>query len=57
MSDNEKLTKSELLEKLKQCAQSDDTEEAHSEADALIISYIDDEEIATAYTAVEKWYA
>ncbi len=34
-----------------------DPELAHGEADDLLVELIDDEEIAAAYEAVEKWYA
>lgn len=55
-----KLTKAQLLKKLKKlekCAQSYDTEAVHCDADSLLIQYIDDEEIATAYGRIDKWYA
>ena len=34
-----------------------DPEAAHGEADDLLLELIDDEEIANAYNAIEKWYA
>lgn len=51
------MTKDELIAALHLCAQNSDTEMAHSEADALLLSYICDADIRTAYNAVEKWYA
>jgi hypothetical protein len=53
----QKLTKARLLKKLEKCAKSYDTEAAHCDADALLVEYIDDEEIAEAYSKVDKWYA
>lgn len=52
-----KLTKAQLLKKLEKCAKSYDTESAHCDADALLIEFIDDEEIAEAYNKIDKWYA
>jgi hypothetical protein len=53
------MTKEELLEKLEQCAELDkrDPEAAHSDADELLIDYIDDPEIKEAYESFGKWYA
>ncbi len=51
------MTKEELLERLKQSANSDDTEGAHSDADDDLIAYINDEDITKAYNEVPKWYA
>lgn len=34
-----------------------DPEEAHCEADSLLLDLINDQEISDAYDAVEKWYA
>lgn len=50
-------TRDEILKKLKQLADCDDTEEAHVDADDLLLDYIADEEITAAYKAVPKWYA
>lgn len=52
-----KLSKVQLLKKLEKCAKSYDTEAAHCDADALLVEYIDDEEIAEAYNKIDKWYA
>jgi len=51
------MTKRELIRKLIECAQNHDTEEAHADADDALLEFIDDDEIATAYREVEKWYA
>lgn len=51
------MSKEELLKKLSDCAESDDTEAAHGDADDALIAYINDAEIATAYGMVHKWYA
>jgi hypothetical protein len=50
------LSKQELLEKLAQCAKGSDVELAHCEADLLLLTYINDDEIEAAYKKVEKWY-
>ena len=52
-----KLTKARLLKKLERCRTSHDVESAHCDADALLVEYIDDKEIAEAYFKIEKWYA
>jgi len=52
-----KLTKAELLEKLKKCALLSDTEKGHQEADQLLVAYINDRDITIAYNKIEKWYA
>jgi len=51
------MTKQELIEKLQECAKSNDTEHAHISADALLLSYIRDPEVTAAYDAIFKWYA
>lgn len=51
------MTKEELLATLAECAEWGDTEIAHSTADAALMEYINDPEIAAAYEAVPKWYA
>ena len=51
------MTKAELLEALRKCAQDSDTEGAHAEADGLLLEYINDSEITEAYNAIEKWFA
>lgn len=52
-----KLSKAQLIKKLEKCAKSYDTESAYCDADSLLLEYIDDEEIAEAYSKVDKWYA
>ena len=51
------MTKEELITKLKQCELNGDTEAAHSDADDLLIKYINDVDIQDAYEQVDKWYA
>lgn len=51
-----RLTKEELIEKLK-VLESRDPEDAHREADRLLIEYINDEDIEQAFFEVPKWYA
>lgn len=52
-----KLTKDELLERLRECAQDSDREAAHGAADEALLDYIDDFEITDTYNEVDKWYA
>lgn len=49
--------KAELIRKLNELMGWDDQETAHSQADHLLVEYINDEEIADAYHAIPKWYA
>jgi hypothetical protein len=49
--------RAKLLEVLRKCAENGDYEEAHADADDALIEYIGDEEIATTYAEVGKWYA
>lgn len=49
------MTKAELLRRLADLASSMDAEAAHAEADHLLLDYINDIEIATAYEAVPQW--
>jgi hypothetical protein len=51
------MSKEELIQKLNECADDFDTEVAHSNADSLLIEFINDEEIEVAYNNVHKWYA
>jgi len=52
-----KISRAELLEKLKELSQLKDTELAHSEADELILSYVNDPEIEKAFEEVPSWLA
>lgn len=51
------MTKEELISSLKKLAELDDTERAHSDADELLLKYINDADIENAYNNIEKWYA
>lgn len=51
------FTKQELLEALKDCAENDDGELAHSDADEYLLRFINDEGITKAFEAVKKFYA
>lgn len=51
------MTKEELIGKLELLAENNDSEAAHERADRLLIQYIDDDEIESAYEAIEKYYA
>lgn len=54
---DKQITKEELIKKLKELAKDDDYEMAHVKADALLLLYLNDEEIEEAYDSVGKWYA
>ena len=49
--------RTEVLTALRELADSEEPEIAHSEADDLLLWLIDDAEIAAAFDAVPKWYA
>jgi hypothetical protein len=51
------MTKKELIKELKKLQSNEDTEEAHVEADHLLIKYIKDADIGKEYRAIKKWYA
>lgn len=51
------MTKEVLLDKLRELASSSDLESAHSDADDLLIDFINDSEIRKAYDKIDKWYA
>ncbi|HYE58042.1 MAG TPA: hypothetical protein VD948_06035 [Rhodothermales bacterium] len=51
------MRRAELLRQLRALAEVGDPEYAHSEADKLLVAYVNDAEIEAAYNAVEKWYA
>ena len=53
----DRLTRDELLDKLRECADNSDFEMAHGDADDALIAYIADDEIAEAFESVGKWYA
>jgi hypothetical protein len=51
------MKKEELLIKLKELLQNNDTEKVHVIADKLLLEYINDTEIEEAYGNIHKWYA
>ena len=51
------MTKEELLKRLGECRRNGDTESAHADADKALIAYINDNDVATAFGLVDKWYA
>ena len=51
------MTRTKLLVLLRRLSKSDDPEEAHVNADDALIAFINDAEIADAYSAIAKWYA
>ena len=52
-----KLSKADLVVRLRELAKAGDREAAHGQADAALVEFIGDPEIAEAYEAIEKWYA
>lgn len=50
------MTRDELLIELRKI-DPESSEEGHMEADALLVVFINDPEIAEAYGAIGKWYA
>lgn len=51
------MSKKDLIKQLQEVKDFGDTENAHIEADDLIIEYINDPEIKKAYEEIDKWYA
>jgi hypothetical protein len=51
------MTKEELITKLKTLSNNLDIEDAHIEADELLLEYINDEDITSVSNDIEKWYA
>lgn len=50
------MTREALIDKLKSCV-TGDLEADHVAADSALIEFINDPEIAEAYTAIDKWCA
>lgn len=50
------MSRNELMAKLRELV-GGECEESHAKADALLLEYIDDQEIAEAFDSIEKWYA
>lgn len=51
------MTRKDLLEFLRNEQLNADHEVAHFNADTALLEYIDDDEIAEAFTAIRRWYA
>lgn len=51
------MDKQELLTKLIELQGIDDDESGHSQADKLLIAYINDPDITKAFEEIHKWYA
>jgi hypothetical protein len=51
------MTKDDLIAKLKECALMGDEERAHSNADDLLLEYINDPAVTEAFDSIDKWYA
>lgn len=49
--------RAELLKDLRALHHQGDPEATHSQADDLLLAYLDDEEIYQAFMAVPRWYA
>ena len=52
-----KITKKELMAKLKELQQSDDHEASHIEADNLLLQFIGDKDITQEFNKLETWCA
>lgn len=52
-----KLTRDEALAALVKAQQNNDPEDAHADADYILLGLIDDQEITDAWEKVRKWYA
>ncbi len=50
------MTKDALLLALRRIS-TEDPEEGHREADALLLEYLHDPEVTAAFNALTKWYA
>ena len=50
------MTKKELIEKLL-ALDNNDPEASHSEADDLLLDFINDKKVEEAFYKIEKWYA
>jgi len=50
------MTIEELINKLEQC-NTGDKEKDHSDADDLLLEFIDSDDVKEAYDEIEKWYA
>lgn len=53
----EPLTKEKAISLLKQLSESNDFESTHELADQILVKFINDKEIETAYNNVGKWYS
>jgi uncharacterized protein involved in tellurium resistance len=51
------MTKQELIEALKKCAAMSDNENAHIQADQLLLDFIGDDEIRQAFNSILRWHA
>jgi hypothetical protein len=51
------MTKEELIERLKALQHNSDPEDSHSQADLLLLEYINDHQVTMAFSAIQKWYA
>ena len=53
------MTRDALLQVLREIVARDsgDIEVDHAEADKALLEFINDDEIAAAYAAIDKWYA
>ena len=57
VEEGETLTREDLVRRLEHLAVRYDSEAAHVHADDLLLTYIDDEEVAKAFRGVPKEYA
>jgi hypothetical protein len=52
-----RMTKEELVDRLRELEHHLDPESAHSTADNLLLEFINDKDVAEAYENIDKWYA
>lgn len=60
MGENNRISREEVIEKLVELQESNDTEKAHGEADDLLCQLLDSlgfKDVVNAYIEIEKWYA
>lgn len=53
----QRVTKEEALQKLRELKDHGNEEIAHAEADGVLLELIGDQDITDAFEAIDKWYA
>lgn len=52
-----KMSRDELVARLKELQSCGDPEIAHGEADDVLLEFIGDPEVSNAFNAIDRWYA